>query len=82
MARCTSAVTSDLSARLQQHRRGIASSFTKRYRVTRLVYCEVHDWLTSAIQRESSIKRWKRDWKIELIESINPNWDDLEHTLN
>jgi putative endonuclease len=50
-------VTSDLSARLQQHRRGIASSFTKRYRVTRLVYCEVHNWLTSAIQRESSIKR-------------------------
>src|SRR5437763_1010296 len=53
----------------------------KNYRATRLVYCEAHDWMTSAIQRESSLKRWKRDWKIELIESVNPNWDDLERTL-
>jgi putative endonuclease len=74
-------VTSDLFVRLEQHRRGIASSFTKKYGVTRLVYCEAHDWLTSAIQRESSLKRWKREWKIDLIESMNPNWDDLEKTL-
>jgi putative endonuclease len=75
-------VTSDLPSRLEQHRRGIASIFTKKYGVTRLVYCEAHDWVTSAIQRESSLKRWKRDWKIDLIESVNPNWDDLEHTLS
>jgi putative endonuclease len=74
-------VTSDLSARLEQHRRGTASTFTKAYGVTRLVYYEAHDWMTSAIQRETSLKRWKHDWKIELIETENPNWDDLEHTL-
>jgi len=74
-------VTTDLYSRLDQHRRGTASSFTKRYGVTRLVYCEAHDWITSAIQRETSLKRWKRGWKIELIESVNPNWDDLDHML-
>jgi putative endonuclease len=75
-------VTSDLSARLEQHRRGIGSSFTKKYGVTRLVYYEAHDWITSAIQRETNLKRWKRDWEIQLIETLNPNWDDLEHTFN
>jgi putative endonuclease len=70
-----------LSARLEQHRSGIASAFTKKYRVTRLVYCEAHDWMTSAIQRESSLKRWKREWKIDLIESVNPKWENLEKTL-
>jgi putative endonuclease len=74
-------VTSDLSARLEQHRCGTASRFTKTYGVKRLVYYETHDWMTSAIQRETSLKRWKRDWKIELIETVNPNWDDLENTL-
>jgi len=75
-------VTSDLTARLEQHRRGVASSVTKKYGVTRLVCCEGHDWITSAIKRETSLKRWKRDWKIELIERVNPNWDALEHTIN
>ena len=50
--------------------------------MTRLVYCEAHDWMTSAIQRESSLKRWKREWKIDLIESVNPKWEDLERTLS
>ena len=75
-------VTSDLSARLERHRCGVASNFTKRYGVTHLVYYEAHDWLTSAIQRETNLKRWKRDWKIDLIERLNPNWEDLEHTLS
>ncbi|MFL6690525.1 MAG: GIY-YIG nuclease family protein [Alphaproteobacteria bacterium] len=74
-------VTSNLSARLEQHRHGTASSFTKKYGVARLVYYEAHDWITSAIQRETNLKRWKRDWKIELIEHANPTWDDLERTL-
>ena len=57
-------VTSDLPERLHQHRTGAASAFTKRYGVTRLVYYEVHDLVTAAIQRETNIKRWKRDWKL------------------
>ena len=74
-------VTSDLRSRLRQHRIGVASTFTKKYGVTRLVYYEVHELLTSAIQRETSLKRWKRDWKIELIEKANPDWRDLDATL-
>ena len=74
-------VTSDLPERLQQHRAGIASAFTKRYGVTRLVYYEIHDLVTAAIQRETSIKRWKRDWKIALIEKMNPEWKELDYTL-
>ena len=74
-------VTSNLPERLQQHRIGAASAFTKKYGVTRLVYYEVHDLVTAAIQRETSIKRWKRDWKIALIEKMNPEWKELDYTL-
>ena len=74
-------VTSNLPERLQQHRVGIASAFTKRYGVTRLVYYEVHDLVTAAIQRETNIKRWKRNWKIALIEKVNPEWKELDYTL-
>jgi putative endonuclease len=74
-------VTSDLTSRLIQHRLGTASTFTRKYGVTRLVYYEEHDWITSAIQRESSLKKWKRDWKIALIEKMNPNWDELDETM-
>lgn len=74
-------VTSNLSARLNAHRAGLASSFTKKYGLTRLVYYEEHDLVTAAIQRETSIKRWKRDWKIELIEKMNPEWKELDYTL-
>jgi putative endonuclease len=54
----------------------------KRYGLTRLVWYEVHDLVSAAIARETSIKRWKRDWKIELIESMNPKWEDLTYTLD
>ncbi|MBS0276610.1 MAG: GIY-YIG nuclease family protein [Proteobacteria bacterium] len=74
-------VTSDLAGRLVEHRRGVGSAFTKKYGLTRLVYYEVHDLVTVAIQRETSIKRWKRDWKIELIEKMNPEWKELDYTL-
>jgi putative endonuclease len=74
-------VTSNLHKRLHQHRIGVGSEFTKKYGVTRLVYYEVHDLVTDAIQRETNIKRWKRDWKIALIEEVNPGWKELDHTL-
>jgi putative endonuclease len=74
-------VTSNLPERLQAHRLGLASNFTKKYGVTRLVYYEIHDLVVSAIQRETSIKRWKRDWKIALIETMNPEWKELDYTL-
>jgi putative endonuclease len=74
-------VTNEMSGRLDAHRRGVASAFTKKYGLTRLVYYESHDLVTVAIQRETGIKRWKRDWKIELIEKTNPDWKELDYTL-
>ena len=74
-------VTSNLPERLHTRRLGTASGFTKKYGLTRLVYCEVHDLVTDAIQRETNLKKRKRDWKIELIEKMNPEWKELDTTL-
>ena len=70
-------VTSDLSRRIIQHREGKGSAFCRRYGLTRLVYAEKHDSIEDAIAREKAMKAWKRAWKIELIEGVNPAWDDL-----
>ena len=74
-------VTNDLPARIFAHRRGTGSAFTKKYAVTRLVWYETYDMVADAIQRETSLKRWLRKWKLELIEKFNPNWDDLYESL-
>ena len=70
-------VTSDLAGRAYQHREGLIPGFTKRYGCRRLVWFETHDNIEVAIQREKSLKRYRRDWKLNLIERDNPNWDDL-----
>jgi putative endonuclease len=70
-------VTSDLLNRIAQHREGMIEGFTKRYGVRRLVWFEQHDGIVAAIQREKSIKKYRREWKINLIERDNPHWDDL-----
>jgi putative endonuclease len=75
-------VTSDLAARVWQHRNGGGSSFCKRYGLTRLVYAEEHGRIDDANAREKALKAWKRRWKTELIETINPSWDDLFDQLN
>jgi putative endonuclease len=74
-------VTNSLQARLQQHRTGQGSSFVKAYGVHRLVYVEPYERPEEAIAREKQLKRWKRDWKIELIERDNPEWSDLSDLL-
>lgn len=74
-------VTNDLSRRLEQHRSGAVSSFTKKYSVHLLVHVEVFDDPESAIQREKRLKKWKRDWKIRLIEEGNPEWADRTKLL-
>jgi putative endonuclease len=66
-------VTSDLAKRAWEHREGVAEGFTKRYRLTHLVYAERHDDIRDAIQREKNIKHWSRAWKVGLIESQNPD---------
>jgi putative endonuclease len=70
-------VTSGLLDRVRQHREGQVEGFTKRYGLTRLVWYERHARMTDAIQRETSLKRYKRDWKINLIERDNRGWLDL-----
>jgi putative endonuclease len=74
-------VTSNLPRRAFEHRQGLVGGFTKRYGLKRLVYCEYHDDIRYAIQREKTIKHWRRAWKVRLIHSVNPEWDDLYDTL-
>ena len=70
-------VTSDLIARVYQHRSGEVKGFTSRYAVYRLVRFELYATMPEAIAREKQLKRWHRQWKINLIESENPDWVDL-----
>ena len=70
-------VTSDLVKRVWEHRNGLVEGFTKRYGVNQLVWYELHASMDSAIKREKRLKDWKRKWKLKLIESRNPNWQDL-----
>ena len=69
--------TGHLQERVWEHREGVVPGFTRKYGVKMLVYYEVHETMDAALLRERQIKEWKRTWKIELIESKNPNWDDL-----
>ena len=75
-------VTNDIARRVREHRQGRGSRFVKRYRVTHLVYVETHDEIARAIQREKTMKEWPRAWKIRLIESGNPEWEDLYDRVN
>jgi len=70
-------VTGNLNRRAWEHHEGVVPGFTKRYGCKLLVWFEVHESLIQARQRERSIKRWPRQWKINLIERDNPQWDDL-----
>jgi putative endonuclease len=70
-------VTNDLVRRVAEHKSKAAESFTKKYDVDRLVYCEGFDGIELAIHREKRLKKWPRAWKISLIEKDNPNWIDL-----
>ena len=74
-------VTNDLIRRVWQHKNDVHEGFTKQYAVHRLVYFEPTNDVTAAIIREKRLKKWNRQWKINLIEKDNPNWDDLYETL-
>jgi putative endonuclease len=70
-------VTNDLVRRVYQHRNKLLPGFTARYDVDKLVWYEIYDDPTNAITREKDIKKWRRAWKIRLIEEMNPEWRDL-----
>jgi putative endonuclease len=70
-------VTSDLVKRVYEHKQDLADGFTRKYRIHQLAYFELAEDMLSAIAREKQIKKWKRAWKVELIERANPEWRDL-----
>jgi len=70
-------ITSDLLRRMEEHHKGVGSAFVRKYGVTRLVYFEEYPLYADAIRRETNLKRWKREWKVALIEKHNLDWDDL-----
>jgi len=70
-------ITSDLIRRIWEHKNNVVKGFTKKYSVHTLVYCEVHPTFETAVQREKNLKKWKRAWKIKLIEEKNSEWRDL-----
>jgi putative endonuclease len=74
-------VTNDLARRAWEHRNDVVNGFSKRYGVHRLVWYEVHDGPEEAITREKQIKKWNRDWKVNLIQRMNPSWDDLYESI-
>jgi putative endonuclease len=74
-------VTNDLARRAYEHREGLVKGFTSRYGLKTLVYYERFDSIAVAIQRETSLKRWPRRWKLDLIEKLNPRWHDLYERL-
>jgi len=73
--------TDDLLKRVVEHREKLRGGFTARYDVSRLVWYERHGTRDEAFRRERQIKEWRREWKLDLIERMNPGWDDLLPTL-
>ena len=73
--------TSNLPARVWQHKTEATDGFTAKHGVKSLVWYEVHDEMTSAIQREKALKNWQRVWKFRLIEEMNPEWQDLYESI-
>ena len=75
-------VTGNLAPRIWQHRNGVVEGFTKRYHIDRLVHVEPFTDVNEAIVREKALKKWRRAWKLELIERDNPQWLDLFEVIN
>jgi putative endonuclease len=74
-------ITNDLVRRVYEHRTKAVPRFTAKYNITRLVWFEAYDDPISAISREKELKKWKRDWKVQLIRAQNPEWNDLYESI-
>ena len=74
-------VTSNLVKRIWEHKNNLVEGFTKQYDLHLLVWYEIHESMESAIIREKRLKNWKRRWKLNLIEKLNPNWEDLYQSI-
>jgi putative endonuclease len=74
-------VTDDLKRRIYEHKNKMTDGFTKKYNLTKLVYYEATTDVRSAIEREKQLKKWHREWKMNLIKEFNPEWKDLDEML-
>tara|TARA_B110000902_G_C13960065_1_gene457070 strand:+ start:353 stop:643 length:291 start_codon:yes stop_codon:yes gene_type:complete len=74
-------VTSNLPQRIWQHKNKVTKGFTEKHKLNKLVWYELHDNMMSAIEREKALKAWKREWKIRVVEEMNPTWGDLYDDL-
>jgi putative endonuclease len=74
-------ITNDIVRRIYEHRTKATPGFTSKYNITLLVWFEIYDDPVSAISREKELKKWRRAWKIQLIETQNPGWDDLYESI-
>ena len=74
-------VTSNLIKRIWEHKTNVVEGFTKQYGVHTLVWYEAHGTMESAIKKEKALKKWRRKWKTDLVESFNPDWHDLYETI-
>ena len=74
-------VTNNLVRRIYEHKNKMLVGFSSRYNLSKLVYCEQHDNIAQAIEREKQIKKWNREWKERLIKNINPQWKDLYNDI-
>ncbi len=74
-------MTNDLVRRVYEHRNGVIDGFTKEYKVNQLVYFEIQTDVNEAIRREKQLKRWNREWKLDLVEGQNPTWRDLWYDI-
>jgi len=74
-------MTNNLARRVQEHKQGLLDGFSKRYNIKQLVYFEGTKYILNAIIREKRLKKWKREWKIKLIEEQNPEWKDLSNEI-
>ena len=72
-------VTNNLIRRMYEHKNKLVDGFSKRYKLNKLVYLEECNEIGSAILREKQLKNWRREWKVNLIESVNPKWEDLSN---
>jgi putative endonuclease len=74
-------VTNNLIKRVHDHKNKVNYGFSNKYKTDKLVYYEMHSDVTHAIQREKNLKKWKREWKVNLIKEFNPDWKDLYYDL-
>jgi putative endonuclease len=74
-------ITNNLTKRIYEHKNNLIEGFTKKYNIHNLVYYEITNDIRSALAREKRLKKWKRRWKLELIEKSNPKWEDLYNDL-